>query len=121
MADEIVVAAAPACSSSFPGRVQVGQTLYYAFFTTLWVKRSPFSDPLPGFCFLFALQLLRFFPPKRPIPFFHSGCKLFLFLVFVPRFFAIFGCGQCSGGVKEECQEKQQNRKRESLTTEIPR
>jgi len=81
------------CSSAlgffFSGRVQVGQALYYAFFTTLWVKRSPVSATrffsvfvFYFFCILFALQLLRFFPPW-PIPFFHSSCILLVFFRFV--------------------------------------
>lgn len=91
MADEIVVVAAPACSSSFRGRVQVGQTLYYAFFTTLWVKRSPVSAPLPGFCFfLFALQLLRFFPPRGQFLFSTQAASSFCFLFLSPLFFLPF-------------------------------
>lgn len=101
----------------FPGRVQVGQALYYAFFTTLWVKRSPVSATRFILCLLFCFFFFLCFLcpsavalfPQRPIPFFHSSCIL---LVFFPV------CGQCTGGVKVEFQPKKQTRgatKREIL------
>lgn len=73
----------------FPGRVQVGQALYYAFFTTLWVKRSPVSATrfilcllffvfffvfsLPFSCCAFSPAADSFFPLKLHSPCFFSG------------------------------------------------
>jgi len=85
--------------SFFSGRVQVGQALYYAFFTTLWVKRSPVSATR-FFRFLFFIFCVCFVCPSAVALFSPVANSFFPLKLHSPCFFPV--CGQRTGGVKVE-------------------